>query len=88
MPKKTKKHKIKAELRRKMFLQKQSNLSQNNEKTLKISTKKTEEQQDVTTYSNEEGSDYYFFKRDFIKSILIIVFIIALEIVVYFGTII
>ncbi len=88
MPKKTKKQKIEAELRRKNFLLKQSNvveITENKEKKVEV---KHEVQHNTTRYEATSDNDLSYFKHDFRKSLIIITIIIALEIVIYFGTII
>lgn len=88
MPKKTKKQKIQAELRRKDFLLNQSKAVEITEKTVKKVELKHEVQHNTTRYEATIDNDLSYFKHDFRKSLIIITIIIALEIVIYFGTII
>lgn len=88
MPKKTKKQKIEAELRRKNFLLNQAKSVKIIEKKIKKEELKHEVQHDATRHEANYEDDLSFFKYDFKKSLTIIVIIIALEIVIYFGTII
>ena len=88
MPKKTKKQKIEAELRRKKFLINQSQIVEITENKNKKVELKHEVQHDTTRYEANSDNDLSYFKHDFRKSLIIITIIIALEIVIYFGTII
>ncbi|OGK30910.1 hypothetical protein A3F29_02310 [Candidatus Roizmanbacteria bacterium RIFCSPHIGHO2_12_FULL_33_9] len=87
MPRKTKKQKIQAQLRQKDFL---LNLEKKGEKPTDIQVKlkkKSLIQPDTTVYTKKAAPVTSYFKKDFVKSIIIISIIIALEIVIYFGTI-
>jgi len=87
MPRKTKKQKIQAQLRQKDFL---LNLEKKGEKPTEIQVKlkkKSLIQPDTTVYTNKATPVTSYFKKDFVKSIIVISIIIALEIVIYFGTI-
>ncbi len=88
MPKKTKKQKISAELRRKTFLINQIKKAENHENLLKKAPSYDKDQQDMTTKVNISTGNLNYFKHDFRKSLIIVAIIIALEIVIYFGTII
>lgn len=88
MPKKTKKQKIEAELRRKNFLLNQSKIVEITENKVKKEVLKTGVQHNTTRYEAVGNNDLLYFKHDFRKSLIIITIIIALEIVIYFGTII
>ena len=88
MPKKTKKQKISAELRRKTFLINQIKKAKNHENLLKKAPSYDKGQQDMTTKVNISTGNLNYFKHDFRKSLIIVAIIIALEIVIYFGTII
>jgi len=88
MPKKTKKQKIEAELRRKNFLIKQSKIVEITANKVKTEVLKGKVQHDTTRYEATSDNDLSYFKHDFKKSLIIITIIIALEIVIYFGTII
>ncbi len=88
MPKKTKKQKINAELRRKNFLLNQVKKVENLEYQLKKTPIKYVDQQDTTIKVKDNTEDVSYFNHDFKKSLIIVAIIIALEIVIYFGTII
>ncbi|MFH1826878.1 MAG: hypothetical protein ABH812_00385 [bacterium] len=88
MPKKTKKQKIKAELRRKEFLLKQEKIQKTAYIPAKTNISEISTQPSVTTDSKESNLIKDYFKQDLKKSLIIILAIIALEIVIYFGTII
>ena len=88
MPKKTKKQKIEAELRRKNFLINQSKTVEITENKVKTEVLKDEVQHDTTGREANYEGELSYFKHDFRKSLIIITIIIALEIVIYFGTII
>lgn len=88
MPKKTKKQKIEAELRRKKFLLNQSKSVEITENKVKKVELKHDVQHDTTTSEAIGDNNLSYFKHDFRKSLIIITIIIALEIVIYFGTII
>lgn len=88
MPKKTKKQKIEAELRRKNFLINQSKIVEITENKVKKEVLKTGVQHDTTRHEANYEDELSYFKHDFKKSLIIITIIIALEIVIYFGTII
>ncbi len=88
MPKKTKKQKINAELRRKNFLLNQVKKVENLEYQLKKTPTKYADQQDTTIKVKDNTEDVSYFNHDFKKSLIIVAIIIALEIVIYFGTII
>ena len=88
MPKKTKKQKISAELRRKIFLINQIEKLQNHENQQEKAPSYDTDQQGITTKVNISTGNLNYFKHDFRKSLIIVSIIIALEIVIYFGTII
>jgi len=88
MPKKTKKQKIMSQKRRELFFLQQLNKSEG-----QSDLKKTEKKNKILSVSNEKSlldqdkDIKNYFIQDFKKSVLIIAIIIALEIVLYFGTI-
>jgi hypothetical protein len=87
MSKKTKKQKIQAQLRQKAFL---LNLEKNNNNASEIQKKpkkKVSVQADTPAKIDTANQISTYFKKDFTKSLIIISVIIALEIVIYFGTI-
>jgi len=88
MPKKTRKQKIISEKRREEFLLHQLTKTNTPVSTVKIEEKDKKEIQsyEKIASSQDKGIREYFIS-DFRKSIFIISLIIALEIVMYFGTI-
>lgn len=88
MPKKTKKQKINAEKRRKNFLFSRVKNELIQENQVKIAIPKSIDRNDMTIKTNVNPDVINYFKHDFKKSLIIVAIIIALEIVIYFGTII
>ena len=75
-------------MRRKKFLINKVKNAENYENDLKITPAKSVDQQGITTKINISTGNLNYFKHDFRKSLIIVSIIIALEIVIYFGTII
>ena len=88
MPKKTKKQKILSQKRREAFLLQQITKIDEPAQAVKIEREKNISAPDVVDIpSHQDKGIKEYFVSDFKKSIFIISLIIALEIVLYFGTI-
>ncbi|MEX1052362.1 MAG: hypothetical protein WEC80_00770 [Patescibacteria group bacterium] len=87
MPKKTKKQKIQAQLRKKDFILNQAKKEKNLSKIQLKAKHKKLVLPDTVVNTKQEHSATTYFKKDLVKSLIIVIIIIAIEIVLYFGRI-